>query len=134
MSPGHGFFRRYAVRAEAADPRERYLLHFMGDWASHTESYLDQDRVLTLRYEDLLEDPRRELARLLTHLGIGWVAADAIGRVLAQGAEDLAAKRQRHDRPRARSGLWRETYNEEQKSQAWQRFGETLERLGYPAS
>jgi aryl sulfotransferase len=43
------------------------LRQIMGDWSHHVKSWVDQDaiRVLIVRYEDMLQDTARELARVL---------------------------------------------------------------------
>ncbi|MBZ8118814.1 sulfotransferase domain-containing protein [Roseovarius sp. LXJ103] len=56
--------------ANAAD--ENSVAQFLGSWSGHVKSWTSPSPypVLVLRYEDLLEDPEAQFARVLTHIGI----------------------------------------------------------------
>jgi len=45
------------------------VFEFLGAWSSHVESWIATPGVLLLRYEDMLENPAREFARVIRYLG-----------------------------------------------------------------
>jgi aryl sulfotransferase len=49
---------------------KQQLRQFLGDWSHHVRSWVDQTAipVLTVRYEDMLADTARELARVLAYV------------------------------------------------------------------
>jgi len=118
---------------------------FMGSWANHVHSWLDQDLipVLLLRYEDLLVQPEQEFRQLAVFLDL---PADEklIGEAVANTRFDkLRAKEEEeggfHERPEGcerffrsgRSGEGREQLTAEQLEQLEDAFAPTLDRFGY---
>ena len=120
---------------------------FMGSWANHVCSWVDQPQipVLLLRYEDLLRQPETEFGRLA-----GFLELPEDGGLIAQAVqntrfEKLKAKEEEeggfHERPEGcerffrsgRSGEGMEQLSTQQLEQFQETFGETLSRFGYPA-
>ena len=106
-------------------------------WNEHVDEYLDAG-VFLVRYEDMLAAPERECHRLLAHLGVERSTARIRGAIAAQSF--ASAKRrfvERADLARAaflrqgRAGTWRATLTPDEHALCVERFGATLERLGY---
>lgn len=55
----------------AIPPNPRTMTQFLGSWSEHTQGWAGAGpfRVLTLRYEDMLDDTARVLASVLRHIG-----------------------------------------------------------------
>ena len=118
---------------------------FMGSWASHVSSWVDQREipVLMLRYEDLLLAPEREFQRLATFLELSadssLIAAEAVNTRF----EKLRAKENDEggfqERPpgcerffrSGRSGEGREQLSAEQLARLQTAFASTLAAHGY---
>jgi len=118
---------------------------FMGTWANHVHSWIDQELipVLLLRYEDLLTHPELEFSRLATLLDLP-AGAPLIHEAVANTRFDkLRAKEEEeggfHERPQGcerffrsgRSGEGREQLTGEQLGQLEEAFAPTLDRFGY---
>ena len=118
---------------------------FMGSWANHVCSWVDQPQipVLLLRYEDLLKQPETEFARLAGFLDLpddGGLIAEAVQNTRF---EKLKAKEEKeggfHERPEGcerffrsgRSGEGVEQLSPQQLDQFQETFGKTLSRFGY---
>ena len=118
---------------------------FMGTWASHVHSWLDQQKIptLMLRYEDLLAEPQLQFSRLARFLELPAepeLIAEAIRNTSFQ---TLQAKEEKEggfsERPdgcerffrSGRSGEGREQLNSEQLERLEEAFGSTLKRFGY---
>ena len=118
---------------------------FMGTWANHVHSWLDQQQIpiLLLRYEDLLAEPQlqfSQLARFLELPAEHELIAEAVRNTSFQ---TLRAKEEQeggfHERPdgcerffrSGRSGEGKEQLNSDQLAQLDELFGSTLQHLGY---
>lgn len=118
---------------------------FMGTWASHVHSWLDQQQipVLLLRYEDLLAEPQLQFSRLARFLELPEepeVVAEAVRNTSFQ---TLQAKEEKEggfsERPdgcerffrSGRSGEGLEQLNNKQLAQLEEAFENTLSRFGY---
>ena len=118
---------------------------FMGTWASHVHSWLDQQKIptLMLRYEDLLAEPQLQFSRLARFLELPAepeLIAEAIRNTSFQ---TLQAKEEKEggfsERPdgcerffrSGRSGEGCEQLTFEQLAQLEEAFESTLNRLGY---
>jgi len=118
---------------------------FMGTWANHGHSWLEQELipVLLLRFEDLLLQPEQEFSRLAVFLDL---PADEtlIGEAVANTRfAKLRAKEDEeggfHERPEGcerffrsgRSGEGREQLTGEHLKKLEEAFAATLDRLGY---
>lgn len=118
---------------------------FMGTWANHVHSWLDQQQipVLLLRYEDLLAESQlqfSQLARFLELPADPELIAEAVRNTSFQA---LRAKEEQeggfHERPdgcerffrSGRIGEGQEELTAEQLAQLEEAFAETLELTGY---
>jgi hypothetical protein len=121
---------------------------FMGTWANHVHSWVDQDQipVLLLRYEDLLAQPEAQFSRLAEFLELpaesGLIAAAAANTRF----EKLQAKEEEeggfHERPEGcerffrsgRCGEGQEQLSAEQLAQLHRAFSCNLHGFGYGVS
>ena len=118
---------------------------FMGTWANHVNSWVDQQLipVLLLRYEDLLREPELEFRRLAKFLDLPAEEPLIREAVANTRFEKLRAKEDEeggfHERPEGcdrffrsgRSGEGRKLLTSEQLQQLHQAFAATLDRFGY---
>lgn len=118
---------------------------FLGTWAGHVASWVDQRRVpvLLLRYEDLLEAPHEQFRRLTGFLGLPSEEALIAEAVANTRFETLRAKEEREggfpERPEGcgrffRSGRrdeGRERLTGDQLKRLHDTFAQTLQRFGY---
>jgi hypothetical protein len=118
---------------------------FMGTWANHVTSWVDQQQipVLALRYEDLLAQPEEHFGRLASFLDLPD-ERDVIRQAVANTRfEKLRAKEDEeggfHERPggcerffrSGRSGEGREQLTADQLAQLEIALTGTLQRFGY---
>jgi aryl sulfotransferase len=118
---------------------------FMGSWANHVQSWVDQQAipVLLLRYEDLLIEPQVHFSRLAGFLDLPK-DEDLIAQAVANTRfEKLKAKEEQEggfrERPdgcerffrSGRSGEGRDQLSPEQLQRLEAAFAETLQRFGY---
>ena len=118
---------------------------FMGTWANHVQSWVDQQLipVLLLRYEDLLAKPNTEFTRLAHFLDLPTDEVLISEAVANTRFDKLRAKEEEeggfHEKPEGcerffrsgRSGEGREQLTAEQILQLEEAFSETLMRFGY---
>jgi len=118
---------------------------FMGSWASHVQSWVDQQQipVLLLRYEDLLVQPEQHFSRLATFLNLPAEEPLIREAVANTRFDKLRAKEDAeggfHERPEGcerffrsgRSGEGQEQLTGEQLQQFEEAFAATLHRFGY---
>ncbi len=118
---------------------------FMGTWANHVRSWVDQQQIplLLLRYEDLLAQPNAEFTRLAHFLDLPADEALIREAVTNTRFDKLRAKEEEeggfHERPEGcerffrsgRSGEGREQLTSEQLEQLEEAFAATLHRFGY---
>lgn len=117
-----------------------------GPWGEHVESWLDSPAagagvLLTVRYEDMLEDPARELGRIASFLGVTADEAQLRAAVEANTADQMRERERSSEFHRreggrmfvrsARSGEWRETFSDDDAKRFADRFGSALARVGY---
>jgi hypothetical protein len=121
---------------------------FMGTWANHVHSWVDQDQipVLLLRYEDLLAQPEGQFSRLAEFLELpaesGLIAAAAANTRFEKLRAKEAEEGGFHERPEGcerffrsgRSGEGREQLSAEQLNQLEIAFSSTLKRFAYRSS
>lgn len=117
-----------------------------GPWGTHVTSWLDRHgardgRFLTIRYEDLLEDPRGGLEQTLEFLGVP-VGADLVEAAVEANRFEQMRQRETesafHEKEgnqffvrRGIAGEWQETFSAEDAALFGRAFGAVLERLGY---
>ena len=118
---------------------------FMGTWANHVHSWLDQQQipVLLLRYEDLLAEPQHQFSRLASFLELPAEPELIAEAVRNTSFQTLRAKEEQeggfHERPygcerffrSGRSGEGREQLSTEQLRQLEETFASSLCRFGY---
>lgn len=118
---------------------------FMGTWANHGQSWVDQQLipVLLLRYEDLLANPNTEFTRLAHFLDLPTDEVLISEAVTNTRFDKLRAKEEEEggfrEKPEGcerffrsgRSGEGREQLTAEQILQLEEAFSETLIRFGY---
>ncbi len=117
-----------------------------GPWGAHVTSWLDgrvanDGRLLTLRYEDLLEDPLGGLQQALDFLGASVEPEVVEAAVEANRFEQMRRRETEsafHERQnnqffvrRGIAGEWRETFSDADSALFDRAFGTVLERLGY---
>jgi len=121
---------------------------FMGTWANHVNSWVDQQQipVLLLRYEDLLAQPEEHFGRLTGFLDLPSEPALIRQTVANTCFEKLRAKEEEeggfHERPdgcerffrSGRSGEGREQLNADQLAQLGDAFSSTFQQFGYEVS
>ena len=125
-------------------------LGFWGSWGQHVKSWLDThdsgNDFLVLHYEDMLQDPRRELARIAKLLNIE-PAAETLNRAVElssaermrslekqESQEWIGTKQTRQDKPFVRSatsGSWREIPDHSCLSQIEAAWAPLMRKLGY---
>lgn len=118
---------------------------FLGSWADHVLSWIDQDLIPTLiiRFEDLLAQPTDEFARLVRFLDlpadqklIAQVVANTSFAALRAKEEEEGGFQERVEGCRrffrgGRSGEGKEFLTEDQLARLRQRFSASLLRFGY---
>jgi hypothetical protein len=117
-----------------------------GAWGAHVTSWLDRraprdERLLTIRYEDLLEDPLGGLQQTLEFLGASVDAEVVEAAVEANRFEQMRRREtesafhaKQGDKFFVRRGIageWRETFSEADIALFDGAFGGVLDRLGY---
>ena len=122
----------------------------IGSWADHVNSWMSTrqgtDRFLLMRYEDLQQDPARELTRAARFLGID-AHSEKINKAVemssaehmrkmetTQGSKWVATARLRQDKPfvgGAKSGGWRTVLPEKTVAYMEEHWGGLMESLGY---
>ena len=118
---------------------------FMGTWANHVHSWVDQHHipVLLLRYEDLLNEAQAQFSRLACFLDLPEEPQLIAEAVANTNFQTLRAKEEReggfHERPdgcerffrSGRSGEGRETLTTEQFARLTETFAKSLKHFGY---
>ena len=121
---------------------------FLGTWANHVHSWLDQEQIpiLMLRYEDLLAEPQQQFSRLARFLELPEnpnLIAEAVTNTSFQTLRDKEEKEGGfHERPdgcprffrSGRSGEGKEELTAEQLLQLEEAFASTLSRCRYQIS
>jgi len=122
----------------------------IGSWADHVQSWLStrqgQPGFLLLRYEDLQEDPQRELKKVADFVGL-QASPERLTRAVelssaanmrkmekTQGKKWVATSHTRADKPfvgGASSGGWRKNLPEESVAYLEAHWGPLMKSLGY---
>ena len=108
----------------------RKTLDFMTEYVHIWEKWQAEKGILIARYEDLLQDYDREVARLLEFLGLDCSRPEvcAVFEAYRPGA---AEERQGLHFYKGKIGRFREVYSLEQQNILAERFGPYLEKMGY---
>ena len=150
-------FHRKCRKIEEGYPMEKFVARFVagdtcqyGSWKENVSTWLlarrNDPRFLLIRYEDMIADTRRELARIASFLGIAATpelisqaaersSADRM-RKLEQAQSDLSAlaKDSRRDLPFVRaagSGGWRASLPDGLVVEIETAWGSLMRDLGY---
>ena len=112
-------------------------------WHVHVLSWVKQERVrpfLLVRYEDMVEDPFRELKRVLQFAGIDrsdQIIKAAVEQVTVQliwrESQEVSSLREAGFKGgvSGRSGKWRETFSDELNHFFLKKAGKAMRRCGY---
>lgn len=117
---------------------------YLGDWSAHARSWTRQKDfpVLVLRYEDLLEDPEKGFATLLSHIGVGIDQGKLARAVRFSSFDEVKAQETREGfiekSPTAErffhsggSGKWRDILSSETAERFIERHRQMMTRFGY---
>ncbi len=147
------YYQQFVRRGWNPGEFSEYLPRFVagtvdgyGPWGPHVTSWLDgsparDGRLLTIRYEDLLEDPLGGLQQTLDFLGAS-VDANVVEAAVEANRFEQMRKRETgsafHEKQgdkffvrRGVAGEWRETFSEADIALFDRAFGAVLDRLGY---
>lgn len=120
-----------------------------GPWDAHVDYWLGGTEArpahLAVRYEELRRDPESAFAEVIRFLGPPWDGDRARGVIESNSLEQMRTKEDEARaggwRPdtlagtrfvnRGKAGGWEERLSPRQVARIEERFGETLERLGY---
>jgi hypothetical protein len=120
-----------------------------GPWQVHVRSWLDSpliasQRLLMVRYEDLLQAPDQTLGHITEFLGIPVGAAQIREAVEAQGFQQMRKREHESEKLKAvaartgipvvrsgRSGDWKDHFGEDERALFSLHAGPVLEQFGY---
>lgn len=121
-----------------------FVTQFLGSWSQHVRSWADltSDRVLVLRYEDLIEKPAKAFAKVARLVGIGQDRARIERAVKHAAFRSLAGMESRHGFVEAsdkttrffRDGTmnqWRQALGRDQVLRVIAAHREQMARFGY---
>ena len=108
------------------------------EWLQIWEEWTALENVLVARYEDLLDDPRGEVERLLQFLSLPVAEQEVEQIVAAYQTNEDAAKKDEHlglgmHFHKGISGRFRTMMTDEQLALCDEQFGRYLPGMGYPA-
>ena len=121
-----------------------HVSEYVGDWAGHVESWaaVPHRRLLVLRYEDLLQAPRREFGRVCTFLGLRPPAERIDRAIEASSFKTMQAQERRtgfkERAPHAqaffregRADQWRDAFSDDLIARLGAATARTMQRFGY---
>ena len=121
-----------------------FVTQLLGTWSFHVKSWADlaSDRVLALRYEDLVEKPAKQFAKVAKLVGIGQDRARIERAVRHSGFGMLSSLEKRHGfievsdkAPRffraGKMNQWREAMSREQVQRVIDAHREQMQRFAY---
>ena len=127
----------------ATENSEMFVSEFLGSWSQHVKSWadLESERILILRYEDLLEKPAKWFGKVARMVGtedrarIERAIRHSDFRALAEmekrdGFVEVPIKGKRFFRA-GRSNQWREKLSREQVARIIKAHREQMQRFGY---
>jgi hypothetical protein len=122
----------------------QFVTQIVGSWSLHVKSWADManERVLVLRYEDLLEKPGKQFAKVARLVGIGQDRARIERAVKHAGFQTLAAQEKKQGFIEAagtgarffrkgRINEWREVLSRDQVAHVVSAHREQMVRFGY---
>lgn len=121
-----------------------FVTQILGSWSSHVKGWADLagDRILALRYEDLVSKPSKQFVKVAKLVGLGHDRARVERAIRHAGFQSLAAMEKEHgfveasDKGRrffrkGRINEWRETLSREQITRVVRTHREQMARFGY---
>jgi len=127
----------------ATENSEMFVTEFLGSWSQHVKSWadLESERILILRYEDLLDKPAKWFGKVARMVGtedrarIERAIRHSDFRALAEmekrdGFVEVPIKGKRFFRA-GRSNQWREKLSREQVARIIKAHREQMQRFGY---
>jgi hypothetical protein len=127
----------------ATENSELFVSEFLGSWSQHVKSWADMEseRILILRYEDLLEKPAKWFGKVARMIGtedrarVERAIRHSDFRALAEmekrdGFVEVPIKGKRFFRA-GRSNQWREKLSREQVARIVKAHREQMQRFGY---
>ena len=108
-------------------------LDFMTDYIDIWEAWMNEKRVLVVRYEDLLMNYDEEMERLLAYLGSDPTDDAVQGVVENYRPGQVDAEQQGLHFFKGKIGRFKEKYTNDQQAQMRERFGAALQKMGYEA-
>lgn len=114
-----------------------------GSWPAHVSGWLavaDVPAMQVIKYEDMVEDPGRELRKVIEHFGL-FIPDEQIARAVEKASVDRVSKgfakvaeqsnRQFTGGTGGGSGKWRRTFSDQDLSLFMDKAGHVLKELGY---
>lgn len=123
---------------------ELFVSQVLGSWSLHVKGWADManERVLVLRYEDLLEKPAKPFAKVAKLVGLGQDRARIERAIRHAGFQSLSSMEKKHGFVEAsgqgtrffrkgRVNEWREALDREQVQRMVDVHREQMKRFGY---
>jgi len=139
--------RKHLQDGLSFDAYLRQTPHWPGRWAQHTKGWLDaadaaRDRILVVRYEAMIDDPKAQLQRVASWIGLKTTPARMEAAVANASATNMRRIEQEKGRPykavgpeqfvrSAKPGDWNEWFGAAEKAWFKEYEGKMLIRLGY---
>jgi hypothetical protein len=124
-----------------------FVTQLLGTWSFHVKSWADlaSERVLVLRYEDLVEKPGKQFTKIAKLVGMGQDRARIERAVKHAGFGTLASLEKKHGFIEAsqkasrffragKTNQWREAMSREQVQRVVDAHREQMQRFGYVPS
>lgn len=134
-----------ADKRNSIDANPKSVVQFLGSWSSHVESWTKSRdfRVMTLRYEDMIADPRESFSRVLRHVGAPVEQAILENAIRCSDFKQLAGDEAAHGfserGPRQETffrkgiaGGWKDALSDAQADAIVRTHRSAMKRLGYP--
>jgi len=135
---------RLADENVATGNDELFVSQVLGSWSLHVKGWADManERVLVLRYEDLLEKPAKQFAKVAKLVGLGQDRARIERAIRHAGFQSLSSMEKKHGFVEAsgqgarffrkgRVNEWREALSREQAQRVVDAHREQMKRFGY---
>ncbi|MBA8885891.1 hypothetical protein FHW12_000082 [Dokdonella fugitiva] len=121
-----------------------FVSQILGSWSLHVQGWADManDRVLVLRYEDLIDKPVKAFAKVARLVGLGQDRTRIERAIRHAGFQSLASMEKKHGFVEAsgkgarffrkgRVNEWREALSREQVQRVLAAHREQMQRFGY---
>jgi len=121
-----------------------FVTQILGSWSTHVQGWADlaSDRILVLRYEDLIEKPAKQFAKVAKLVGLGQDRTRVDRAIRHAGFQSLSSMEKKHGFVEAsdkagrffrkgRANEWREALTREQALRVIAAHREQMMRFGY---